>query len=183
MLVLVDMDDVLCDTEAGFRMKLLETFPEIPAIPFHLRTTFDFEDQYPRSVTEAITSCEGYFRDLPEMTGAVLALREMLAAGHDVRICTSPLLTSRSCASEKYEWVSRCLGTEWGERLIITRDKTFVRGQILIDDNPQPRGACAPTWEHVIFTRPWNQQVADKRRLDTWREWREVLKDAATSNE
>lgn len=44
-------------------------------------------------------------------------------------------------------------------RLIITRDKTHVQGEILVDDKPQVTGRKAAVWKHVLFNQSYNQDV------------------------
>ena len=34
----------------------------------------------------------------------------------------------------QYEWVENHLGKDWINRLILTRDKTMINGDVLIDD-------------------------------------------------
>lgn len=99
------------------------------------------------------------------------ALREL---GHDTRICSSPHMGNPTCEADKREWLSRHLGVDFAERAAIVRDKTAVGGDILIDDKPEVTGAARPSWEHVLYDRPYNRDVRGKRRL-TWADWREVL--------
>jgi len=107
------------------------------------------------------------------VAGALDARADMLRAGHDVRICTSPQTAFRFCVSEKYQWTYDRLGPKWVERLILTKDKTLVRGDVRIDDKPEVTGALVPVWEHRVFERPCNTG-APGRRI-TWDNWREVL--------
>jgi 5'-nucleotidase len=112
-------------------------------------------------------------RDLPPITGATEALRALLEQGHDVRICTSPLNQYRNCVPEKYEWIERHLGPEFVTRMIVSKDKTIVYGDVLVDDNPSVKGLCLAKWQHVIFDQPYNRHV-DGARM-TQANWREVL--------
>ena len=109
------------------------------------------------------------------MDGGKEALTEMKEKGHIVFLCTSPLTEYTNCILEKYQWVDEHLGFDWTKKIIITKDKTLVRGDYLIDDNPNPKGALAPAWEHIIYDFPYNREIKDKRRL-TWENWKEVLK-------
>jgi hypothetical protein len=45
----------------------------------------------------------------------------------------------------------RVLGAEFTKRVILTRDKTLVRGDVLVDDKPEIRGVVAPNWRDVLF--------------------------------
>ena len=96
---------------------------------------------------------------------------EMVAAGIDVRLCSSPLSSSPCCVMEKVEWAVAHLGKSWVDRIILTRDKTLVRGDILLDDAPQAKGSSLePVWEHVYFDQPGCQgrrpEPAAARRME-----------------
>ncbi|WP_421446371.1 5' nucleotidase, NT5C type, partial [Agrobacterium tumefaciens] len=58
--------------------------------------------------------------------------------------------------------------------MILTRDKTLVRGDLIIDDKPRIQGAVTPSWRHIVYDAPYNRQVTDAPRL-TWQNWRSVL--------
>jgi len=59
---------------------------------------------------------------------------------------------------------------------MIVRDKTLVKGAILIDDKPQVSGIVEqPEWTHVIFTRSYNKDRKGVPRLNRWSEWRQVV--------
>lgn len=102
------------------------------------------------------------------------ALTEMSEKSKEVFICTNPLSKYENCVLEKYRWVDDHLGKEWIKRIIVTKDKTIIRGDILIDDKPEIKGVETLSWEHIIFTQPYNLSVNSKRRL-TWQNWKSVL--------
>jgi 5'-nucleotidase len=118
--------------------------------------------------------------------GAVAALNEMVAGGIDVRLCSSPLSSSPCCVMEKVEWAVAHLGKSWVDRIILTRDKTLVRGDILLDDAPLAKGSSLePVWEHVYFDQPYNRPGASdadpsRRRLVAWKDWRSLSLQANT---
>ena len=175
-LILVDQDGVLADFERGFYAAWQTAGHSHPALPLAQRRRFYVRDDYPaelRAEVEAIYTEAGFYRDLPAIAGAVEAMTALLDQGHDVRICTSPLTQYRNCVPEKYEWVERHLGAEFVTRMIVSKDKTIVRGDVLIDDNPQIKGPCTASWQQVIFDQPYNREV-DGTRM-TWANWREVL--------
>lgn len=123
----------------------------------------------------------GFFLDLEPIPGALEAMHEMHAM-HDteVFICTSPLLKYEHCVGEKFSWVDKYLGPQFVERIILTRDKTVVLGDLLIDDKDTILGQEeTPAWEHILFTCCHNQHLAlppAKRRLLSWSDdWREII--------
>ena len=158
MLVLVDQDAVLADFDGGFDATWRESYPERPFVTAAERRHFYIRDDYPAEYGDdirAIHTTEGFILGLSPMPGALEALADMLVAGHDVRICTSPLSAFRFCVVEKYQWVHDNLGTDWVGRLIITKDKTLVRGDVLIDDKPEVTGPSyqrGSTWSSTLPT-------------------------------
>ncbi|GAB1577395.1 5'-3'-deoxyribonucleotidase [Bordetella petrii] len=177
MLILLDQDGVLADFEHAFLAAWRQRHPDIEPVAYEQRQSFRILEDYPpalRARAEAIYTAPGFIRNLPPVAGAIEAYRELTALGMDVRICSSPLHQFENCVAEKYLWVERHLGRAATERLILTRDKTLVRGDLLIDDKPRITGAVRPSWRHIIYDAPYNRQETDRPRL-TWANWRNVL--------
>ncbi|CAM3681350.1 5'-3'-deoxyribonucleotidase [Bordetella sputigena] len=177
MLILIDQDGVLADFEKAFVAAWRQAHPDIPPVEVEDRRSFHILEDYPpelRPLAEALYTAPGFIRDLPPVPGALDAVRELSELGLDVRICSSPLRQYENCVAEKYHWIERHLGRAWTERLILTRDKTLVQGDILIDDRAVIEGAARPRWRHVLYDAPHNRHVTDKPRL-TWANWRNVL--------
>lgn len=177
MLVLVDQDGVLADFESGFHTAWAVRHPEAPRIAVADRRAFRAVDDYPpewRDRVRAVCSAKGFFRSLAPIPGALEALRAMLAEGIDVRICTAPLDAYEHCVLEKYQWIEDHLGREFTRRVVMTKDKTLVRGDWLIDDNPTIVGSRTPAWRHAIYDAPYNRAATGATRM-TWADWRQTL--------
>jgi 5'-nucleotidase len=181
MRVLVDQDGVIAEWgPSGFNPGLDAYGEAAVNIPRHAdQRTFDLHAERTPDELQIIAEVMNNmsYRDLHPTRGARTALRRMLRAGHDVRIVTSPWPSNPRCASDKIDWVMHYFGREWARRVILTMDKTLVRGDILIDDKPSVTGVMEPEWEHVWFTQPYNKELTGQRRLDRWSEWESIIND------
>lgn len=171
MRILVDMDGVIADWGRAYGESLEAYGDEARSIPRHAdQRTFNLnEGRTPRekSIIAAVMVEQGFYQRLEPIPGAMRALKNAVKSGHDVRIVTSPWVANPTCASDKLNWIVSHYGSQWGERVVITNDKTIVRGDVLIDDKPEITGSMEPEWEHILFDQPYNQHV-DKRRVHMW---------------
>lgn len=178
MIILVDMDGPLAQFEETFLREWKRMFPNEPHIPLRHRRKFYPRDDYPQKLrpkVEQVYLDKNFYLKIPPVAGGIEAIREMEAMGIDVFICTTPLSVYKHCVLEKYAWVERYLGYKFTKKLILTRDKTIVHGDILIDDKPKITGIRKPVWEHIIYDFPYNRHIAGRRRIIHWRSWREIL--------
>lgn len=175
-IILIDQDGVLADYQSTLHKILVREHPDKTWLPLHQLAHHDTEKNYPKEygdIIEEITLRKGFYRSFLPIKGGREALEHMQALGHDVRICTAPKRKYQNCVLEKLEWIEEHLGSTWAEQTIITRDKTLVTGNILIDDKPNITGACAPTWKQIFYDQPYNR-AHSKPRLN-WLNYKEVL--------
>lgn len=177
-LILLDQDGVLSDFEEGVRQLWQQTFQQpLPLLQrrhFYLRN--DMAPRFHQQLSQIYAS-KGFFAALPPIKDGIAAAKCLLAAGHDVRICTSPIQDYRYCVTEKFDWVCQHLGEEWLHRVILAKDKTWIRGDILIDDKPQITGSLIPQWQHWIYDQPYNRTQNNLHRV-CWSQpqtWAELL--------
>lgn len=179
-LILIDQDGVLADFEQGVNLAYQAKFDSpLPPLP-HGRQHFYLADDYPehKETLRQIYTTQGFFENLPPIKGAIDALQTLLKAGKDVRICTAPISEYRHCVAEKFAWVEKHLGLEWTQRIILTKDKTWVRGDVLIDDKPVITGSLIPTWEHWHYAHQYNKGVNNGSPRVTWADkssWEKLL--------
>ena len=174
--VLLDMDGVLADFEAGIEKAWAEHpvvvennwFPlNLPhartiKLPPQLRERWGEE-----AVTtfRSILSSGSFYHNLTPIDGALDGVQRLIESGHDVKICTRPSRHVPTCADEKKAWAYQYLGKKVGDNTIVIRDKTLVPGDYLIDDKPSITGTQQPTWVHVVFSAPYNTSNITWRNL------------------
>ncbi len=176
-IILVDQDDVLADFTGELLRRCQEEMPDENWLPFEAHSELYFYKNYPVRLHAQILAVNwnpGFFCSLQPIPGALDGIKEMLALGLDPLICTSQIASQPTCVQEKMEWIIHYLGRDFARRTGINADKTTVRGRILIDNRPEITGRLTPEWEHVLYDRPHNRHVVNKRRL-TWQNWKQTL--------
>lgn len=177
MIVLIDMDGVIANFEEGHRR--MATAKGLPSEVINVaeRREWDMlaniEEPYKTQVLQGWHE-PGFFAGLKLIPGALKGLEDLQARGHEVFLCTAPLANHVTCAQEKLAWVEKYLGRDLVSRTIITKDKTLVQGSFLLDDRPDVTGVAQPTWEHILFDQPYNQNNKRKRRA-TWENFLRVI--------
>lgn len=169
--ILSDLDGVGADMCAGLDDILAAEYPHL-AIPSvgdadHYDLTIGLNAEQIAAINE-VMSRDGFFRNLTPFPGYVEAMHELLADGHDVRVCSTPWAANPGSAGEKLAWVAEHLGSQFIQRSTLTWDKTSVFGDVIVDDKPRISGARIPDWTHLLFTQPYNLSVKGAPRLDGW---------------
>lgn len=165
MRVLIDMDEVL----VSFVPKAVYYFNKLTGESLRPDdiTTWDLPGE--RRVWDEIFRIPSFFRDLPwEHHCTEDTLRKWAREGHDLRIVTSP--ASWEACADKYGWVHTHLKIPGiipsMDKLVITRDKSIVTGDVLIDDSPKNLEAHEAV--RIAYDKPWNRGFDADFRARDW---------------
>lgn len=176
--VLVDMDGVLADFDGPLFRYFGAELDCTPETQIHRFLTNHLPDEWLRRQMRAMVEGNRWFARLPVMPGAKEGVKYLQDAGHDVWIVSKPLEASRSCASDKFEWVEEHFPSLVG-KLILAPDKGLVKGDYLIDDAIKPSWLEYATWEPIVFDHPWNRtgahSLGSALRMYGWADVGEVL--------
>lgn len=182
-ILLIDMDGVTCDWVRRIVSMFEAKYPDRKMLPYEELTQFYIETMHPPEWSEDIREVmngKGFYHSLEPIPGAIESLKDIeenCLDFIDPFICSSPsVATGRNYShSDKVRWVNDHLGSFWAHRLILTKDKTLVRGHILIDDKPKIEGAMTPTWQHLVYAQPWNEEHQVRFTWDGWSNFRDTV--------
>ena len=114
----------------------------------------------------------GWFKDLPELPGAIAALKLLVEQGHHVVICTSPG-NSVDAPSDKTRWIRRNAPFLDKTNMIITHQKHLCCFDVLIDDDPKKIMKYKMTWPKAKvmgIAWPWNTDAPYDVRAEGWKD-------------
>jgi len=170
--VLVDMDGPLADFDLHFWLRCQEAGYGFDVGHVndqrHRYFTDHLTDPAEKRAARAMVDAPGWFESLPVVAGAVDGVHAMIAAGWEVWVCTKPLEANPTCRDAKAAWLAEHFGKGFDRRLIITPDKSLVRGDVLLDDAPKPEWFARASWRPVIFDAPFNRDGSEWGHLDRW---------------
>lgn len=159
MRILVDVDGVICNFCQVYLHELAmfsgRYHKESDVTDWHFDKCVSSEAE-DRAVWRWL-QVEDAVRTIPEYPGATDFLASLRARGQVVAV-TTPANTPRWCY-ERTQWLlDRGFKSE---EIIFAKDKSLVRGDVLIDDHPENVNAFAGAGGvGILLDRPWNRSAA-----------------------
>lgn len=159
----------------------------------HQRTVFGFmDDRSPeeRDVILEVMNHPELYRRLkvdPKVQAAFKATEE---AGHINRFASTPWTGNNTCMQDKEDFIANAYGEEVRKHLVLTHDKTVLRGDVLVDDKPKLHGLFEDNLDfmHVIPTQPYNKDIDTPYRINdfekdlpTFLTWLDLIDQINTS--
>jgi len=179
MIILVDMDDVIVDMHTAW----------VHAVNKAMGWNIKYGDltsweHTPENVWNSVLRIPGFFLGLDFVHGARSGLVDLGRMGHHIFVVSAP--TVWEACRDKYHWVHAKLKVyniiPGMHRLVLTRAKYIVKGDVLIDDNPENLeswGASNESGYCILYARPWNREYrkvfeARKNYRVVW-SWDEIV--------
>lgn len=167
MLILLDMDGVVVD----FLPQLLEKY--------NFLTNEGVQIDYIKGVKthkyvgdpmtlKRIKDSVGFLSSLPPIDGAIEGVGSLVKDGHEV-IFVSNGTNCPTSGHEKRDWLKYHFSKLWNiAPLVLTYHKRFVRGDILVDDNPNNLANLHPTTTGLLWHYNYNAFVTGFERIYSW---------------
>lgn len=176
----IDLDNTLLNFIAGFIEWWVDEHGIFPMLPSEqksqdIRIDLEKLDPIYRDQANAILRERGFFSSLPLIHGAIHVLETLRKSGRNAFIITTMLHNPTEMAN-RMDSIRKVFGEYWGERVILTRDKTLVLADAVIDDRVVITGIADPVFEQIIFNQPYNEEDTKKQRITGWEDgWLEKL--------
>lgn len=167
--ILLDCDGVFSDF-TGAALKLVKKFHNVIYDPAEITkkvsvSVKEWDDQCENAVKE-----KGFCLNLDLLPNAQRGIRRMKNLAKDynrkIMFLTSPYWKAPHWPFERTEWIEKHFGFT-RENVILAKEKRFVAGSVLIDDEPTniqnwisfQHQNGNPEAVAVLFSQPWNQDA------------------------
>lgn len=174
MRIIIDMDEVLADTYVEFGNRFHRRFGRTVAAKeligkkyYDLPGAADLRNEMFEP---------GFFRNLPVMTGAVEAMRELYEK-HEVYIVTTATEFKYSML-DKWEWLEEYFPFIHHSRLVFCGNKSIVHGDYMLDD--KVKNLATFNGRGLLFDSPHNAHETGYERIHDWEEVRAYFRKLDT---
>jgi 5'(3')-deoxyribonucleotidase len=163
--IAIDMDEVLADTLAEHLARYNRDHGEaITKADLEGKWLWDIVSIDRHERLEGYLRSEDFFEDLPVMEDSQRVLAVM-ALRYEIYIATSAMEFPNSFGP-KYRWLRRHFAFLEPRHFVFCGDKSILKADYLIDDQPRQLQAFAGT--RILFTAPHNMGVSGFQRVDSW---------------
>jgi 5'-nucleotidase len=175
--LLLDMDGVIAGFDHHFFAEASAAGIEFDVAAPHMQTARYITDHVvleQRKGGREMTYRPGWFRAFPVMEGAQAGVDALLSAGVDIWVCTKPLERNPTCRDEKGAWLVEHFPM-LEKKLIITPDKSLIKGHVLLDDAPKIKWIGFAEWYPMIFRRSFNGEGTLWENIPHW-DWQDDIR-------
>jgi 5'-nucleotidase len=171
--IAIDMDGVIADIDTHF-INWYERDYGIRILPENilgLTTT----EAFPNGAVRKFVYTPGFFLTAPVMPGAVEALKT-LSESFEIYIVSAAVEFPQSL-SEKLQWLNINFPFITWKNIVFCGDKSIINTDFMIDD--MIRNLDTFKGETLMFNSIFNYNHNHHRRVNTWQEVVELMKDKA----
>jgi 5'(3')-deoxyribonucleotidase len=170
-IIAVDMDEVIADALSEHLTRYNRDFPEkLTVDDLQGRWLWDAVPPARVAALERYMLSDDFFAVLGVMPESQRVL-ERLQSRYDVFIATAAMEVPTSFTA-KFQWLARHFPFIPTSRIVFCGDKSILRSDYLIDDNPRQlrlfQSAGPTPREGILFSSPANANVTGFRRVNDW---------------
>jgi 5'(3')-deoxyribonucleotidase len=116
------------------------------------------------------------YRDLEPIEGALVGMKKLVDAGHDVIIATAVPKCAGIAYHGKLEWIRRNMPWFNLNNFVSIQRKELLDGDLMLDDGPHFIEAWNKTGRiSVVFDCPWNKECKSLYRVKHWNEFLKLI--------
>jgi len=172
-IICIDMDEVIADALGEHLRRYNRDFGlNISADDLRGRWLWDVIPPAHESAVSQYMLTDDFFSVLGVMPDSQRVI-ERLQSRYDIFIATAAMEVPSSFTA-KFHWLARHFPFIPTSHIVFCGDKSILRADYLIDDNPRQLKLFAQTREGekpregILFTSPANANVTGFRRVDNW---------------
>lgn len=172
-IICVDMDEVIADALGEHLLRYNRDFrTNLTVAHLEGRSLWDFVPPERAHVLEQYMLSDDFFAVLGVMPHAQRVL-ERLQSRYEVFIATAAMEVPTSF-NAKFNWLAEHFPFIPSSHIVFCGDKSILRGDYLIDDNPRQLQRFTAQREGeshregILFTAPANVNVQGYRRVNDW---------------
>jgi len=173
--VLLDCDDVITNFLGHLIEKWNAKVSEDKQIHIEDIKTWDLSQIADASIYDIFRS-EGFFEELRAKEYSISTIKQLIESErYDIYVVTA--CGSPKEFEEKLRWFQHYIPEFNTNRIISIKEKSMIRGDILIDDNVTNLDECARYMDCVIYDMPSNQGITRYPRIKTLQELIPILEE------
>jgi 5'(3')-deoxyribonucleotidase len=183
-IIAVDMDEVIADALGEHLLRYNRDFPPNSRGPLtrealHGKHMWEAVPADRLATLQSYIDSEDFFANLDVMADAQRVLHR-LQSSYEIFIATAAMEVPTSFTA-KYEWLGRHFPYIPTSNIVFCGDKSILRADFLIDDNPRQLArfegrsgsstqTTEPRREGILYTSPANAHITGYRRVHNWLE-------------
>jgi 5'(3')-deoxyribonucleotidase len=172
-IICIDMDEVIADALGEHLLRYNRDFGvNITAKDLHGRWLWDYIPPAHFDTVAQYMLTDDFFSVLDVLPESQRVI-ERLQSRYDIFIATAAMEVPSSF-SPKFNWLARHFPFIPTSHIVFCGDKSILRADFLIDDNPRQLERFSSTRESdspregILFTSPANIHVTGYRRVNNW---------------
>lgn len=171
--ILFDMDDVI----TNFLGSVIDIYNKRKGTSFSIEEvrSWDLSENFDEDIFQIFRE-DGFFLQLEEKNESTKVVRDLIeSTRYDIFIITA--CNSAYELVEKVEWMRKFIPDFNLDRLISCKEKSIIRGDLIVDDKIDNLIECSPFMECILYDMPHNRECTSFQRIRNLQELLPILEE------